>query len=216
MSPAKRSTANPQRRYNRDTNVMDAAIEIMSARGYAATSLQEVADKVGVLKGSLYHYFESKEELLFRILEESHQQNSSIIEDVGARELGPRDELLAYLAQSSRWYVNNVDRANIYFAESRHLTGQRLAEAQKHGRELEQYLDGLVRRGQELGEIRSDLDARLIVRYILSSINGVRSWPSRPGSHEFSVDEMVEAYVSMTGSCLSAPDRRHVREALRS
>lgn len=202
MSPAKRSTESPQRRYNRDTKVMDAAIEIMSAQGYAGTSLQAVADRVGVLKGSLYHYFESKEELLFRILEESHQQNDMIIQEVSAQGLGPREELLAYLAESTRWYVNNVDRANIYFAESRHLTGDRLAEAKRHGRELERYVEGLVRSAQEVSEVRTDLDARLIVRYILSSINGVRSWPSRPGSHSFSVDEIVEAYVALTSASL--------------
>lgn len=205
MTPSKRAIATPQRRYNRDANVIAAAIAIMSERGYAATSLQEVADEVGVLKGSLYHYFDSKEELLFRILEESHQQNNQIIEQVRAADLSPRDELLAYLRESSRWYLNNVERANIFFAEARHLSGQRLIESRREGRNLERYIGDLVAAAQESGEVRTDLDARLITRHLLSSINGVRFWPSRPGSHQFDIDEMVETYLALTAASLVAP-----------
>ena len=43
-------------------------------KGYEATSIQDIADAVGILKGSLYYYITSKEDLLFEILEDVHQQ----------------------------------------------------------------------------------------------------------------------------------------------
>lgn len=74
---------------NRDDAVLSTAIAVMAARGYAATSVQEVADRVGVLKGSLHHYFSSKEELLFRILESSHLETTSSAQDVAPLGLSP-------------------------------------------------------------------------------------------------------------------------------
>ena len=52
--------AKPRRRPNREADVIDAAIEVFYQRGYAAATIQDVADKVGVLKGSLYYYIDSK------------------------------------------------------------------------------------------------------------------------------------------------------------
>lgn len=195
-------TATPRR--NRDANVIAAAIEVMSEKGYAATSIQEVADRVGVLKGSLYHYFPSKEELLVRILNESHQQNNEIIERVKALGLSPFEELMAYLRESGRWYLANIDRANIFFSESRHLTGTRLEEAREYGRAYERYVQTLVRKAQGDGDIRSDINDRLISRSVLGSINSVRSWPSRSGSQQFTPDEIMDAFLLLTRSAISA------------
>lgn len=181
-----------------------AAIEVMSEKGYAATSIQEVADRVGVLKGSLYHYFPSKEELLVRILNESHQQNNDIIERVKALGLSPFEELMAYLRESGQWYLANIDRANIFFSESRHLTGTRLEEALEYGRAYERYVQTLVRKAQSDGDIRSDINDRLISRSVLGSINSVRSWPSRSGSQQFTYDEIMDAFLLLTRSAISA------------
>lgn len=202
MASTTSPTATPRR--NRDANVIAAAIAVMSEKGYAATSIQEVADRVGVLKGSLYHYFPSKEELLVRILNESHQQNNEIIDRVKALDLSPFEELMAYLRESGRWYLANIDRANIFFSESRHLTGTRLEEALEYGRAYERYVQTLVRKAQADGDIRADIDDRLISRSILGSINSVRFWPSRSGSVQFTSEEIIDAFLLLTRSAISA------------
>jgi AcrR family transcriptional regulator len=192
-------------RRNRDANVIAAAISVMSERGYPATSIQEVADRVGVLKGSLYHYFSSKEELLFRILDESHQQNAEVVARVSALNLSAFEELLEYLRQSSMWYLANVERANIYFSESRHLTGDRLVESQKKSRDYERYIQNLVMVAQEDGDIRVDIEYRLISRYVLGSINNIRSSPSRSGK-VYSSQAIVDAFIAMTRSAIQSPN----------
>src|SRR4030095_17061442 len=58
------------RRSGRQDVILDAASRLFSARGYHATSVQDIADAVGILKGSLYHHFESKEAILYRIVKE--------------------------------------------------------------------------------------------------------------------------------------------------
>lgn len=58
----------------RQADVTQAAVEIFWQKGYRVASIQDVADQVGVLKGSLYDYSESKEDLLWRVIEDgSHR-----------------------------------------------------------------------------------------------------------------------------------------------
>lgn len=61
----------PQR-YDRYEVLIESAAEIFRDHGYDGTSLQQIADAVGILKGSLYHYIKSKEDLLFAIIKRNH------------------------------------------------------------------------------------------------------------------------------------------------
>lgn len=184
---------------------MEAVIAVMSERGYAATSIQEVADRVGVLKGSLYHYFSSKEELLFRVVESSHEETTEIASDVSQLGLEPFDELMEYLRRSTTWYLENVERANIFFTERRHLTGERLSTANGWGRVFETHIQNLVTAAQENGGIRDDLDVRLITRFLIGAVNNVRFWPSRPGSGKtFTTEEIAEALVKLARQAVGA------------
>lgn len=193
------------RRRNRSASVIDAAVAVMSERGYSATTIQEVADRVGVLKGSLYHYFGSKEELLFRILESSHAVTNRIADELDARALPPLEHLCEYLRALASWYLDNADRANIYFTEFRNLTGDRLDTMQREGREFEQRIQRLVTEAQQAGEIAQDVDARIATRYILGSLNSVRSWPSRNPRNAIPVEKLVDAFVLMTRRALAEP-----------
>jgi AcrR family transcriptional regulator len=190
-----------QERFNRDQNVVDAAIAVMSERGYAATSVQEIADRVGVLKGSLYHYFSSKEELLYRVLTESHAQADRIAEEVKSLGLEPVDELLEFLRQLCLWFLTHVERANIYFTESRQLTGDRLVETQQLGRKFVKHLHDLIAAARKDGQIGSPLDTVLLTDFVLGALNSVRDWPVRSGK-KFSQERMADAFVELISSAL--------------
>ena len=190
-------------RRNRDLDVMASATSVMSERGYSATSIQEIADRVGVLKGSLYHYFSSKEELLFRILSESHSESEQITQDVAALGLEPLEELSEFLRRECLWFLSNVNRANIYFTESSHLTGDRLKQIKRSGRGFTEHLQNLITASQAAGHITSDIDASLLTRYVLGSLNNVRSWPTR-SSTAFSKEEMADTFVRLTRNALQA------------
>lgn len=204
MPPAKKTQSSPVTRRNRDANVMQVAIEVISEKGYAATSIQEVAERVGVLKGSLYHYFNSKEELLFRILSESHAEFTKIRTEVQSRELPAYEELLEFLRMQADWYIKNPDRANIYFTERRHLTGERRETSNLTGREFESYIEGLVREGQQDGTIRKDVDPRLVSRYLVANLNGLSYWPTRRSGKKFSRTEIVDGFINIIRSGIEA------------
>ena len=190
-------------RRNRDGNVMAAAISVMSQRGYAATSIQEIADRVGVLKGSLYHYFSSKEELLARILEESHAEADRIREEVTSLGLAPFDELMEFLERSSLWFLMNVDRAHIYFTEARHLTGTNRKTINRMGREYVEYLHALIVASQEDGTATDSVSDILLTEYVLGALNSVRDWPSRV-EKATTPETMAKVFVDLTRRALQA------------
>ena len=68
----------------REQQILDAAAVVFYEKGYAAASIQDVADAVGILKGSLYYYIDSKEDLLFEILRDAHPRVDAAPERVAA------------------------------------------------------------------------------------------------------------------------------------
>lgn len=191
-------------RRNRDEEVLAAAIDVMSERGYAATSIQEVADRVGVLKGSLYHYFSSKEELLARILELSNVASLQIRAEAESHGATPFTELTTWIRLSARWYMDNVELANIYFAEWRFLTGDRLALTEARAREYVRHIRNLVDKSKESGELTTSIDSRILTKYIIESLNGVRSWPGTGSFQKIPKQEIEDSFVALTVAALHA------------
>src|SRR3984885_1121033 len=81
---------------NRQDEVLEVAVEIFHEKGYASASIQDVAEEVGVLKGSLYHYIDSKEDLLARIFEDSADQFVAMLDEAGSLDERPLERLRSF------------------------------------------------------------------------------------------------------------------------
>src|SRR3954463_11841233 len=85
-------------RKRRDEEVLDAAARVFARRGYSDASVQDVADELGILKGSLYHYISTKEDLLFWLLEGVQADFDAVLAEVSDTEgLSPVDQLALYV-----------------------------------------------------------------------------------------------------------------------
>lgn len=190
------SVQSPRR--NRDEEILAAAIQVFSQKGYAAASLQDVADAVGLLKGSLYHYISSKESLLFRIFQESHEEGSALMAAVDDLGLPPDAKLREFVRRLTLFYEQNRERASLYFGEWRHLTGEDLQTVMKQRREFELYVRTIVIDAHERGLTRPDLDVKLATRYILTGVNGVILWyhPEGPLPAEKIAEQIAELACS--------------------
>lgn len=83
-SAATRARRTGPRADNRRKQLLEAAAELFSTRGYAGTSIRDIADAVGMLPGSIYYHFRSKEELLLAV----HGEGVRLIMDAVNRALG--------------------------------------------------------------------------------------------------------------------------------
>lgn len=170
-------------RRNRDVEIVDAAIQVFHTKGFAASTMQDVADAVGVLKGSLYHYISSKEDLLFRILQESHAQAREVMHEVSGLDLSALDRLRAYLERMYLWYMANVERVSVYLNQQHHLTGANAVAMRSQAREFEQFLRELLAEARGSGQVDASVDLKLAAFFMLGALNSLPRWYRSGGSY---------------------------------
>jgi TetR/AcrR family transcriptional regulator, cholesterol catabolism regulator len=195
------ATAGPRRtratgeRRNREAEILRAAIDVFWRKGYSAATIQDVADQVGVLKGSLYYYIDTKEDLLFRVFEESHRQASEIAEQVLELDLPALGQLHEYFKRYVLWYLRNLERVSLYFNEWRYLQGARRRTVVAQRRTYEEFVRSLIERGQQEGDIDPSLNVKYACFFVLGAVNGVPTWYRRRGPD--SPEQIASAYADM-------------------
>jgi len=180
-------------RHNRFDEVLEAALEIFHRNGYAGATIQEVAAQVGVLKGSLYHYIDSKEDLLARIFEDSAGHFMEMLDEASGLDERPVERLRSFGRNCSLWYLKNIERVAIYATEWKHLTGKRRKEVVKIREAYEQRLAGLIGEVKEAGEAAPDLDVNFATYYIFGALNGLPDWYRRRGPDP--AEKIADAYA---------------------
>ena len=205
-------------RRNRRDEVMRAAIEVFFDKGYAASSVQDVADAVGVLKGSLYYYMESKEDLLRWIVEDVHAQSKAILDEVLAMDVPAIERLQEYIERHLKWYLVNVEEVTVFFRDSRYLTGESLQTATTRRRAYERAIRNLITVAQKEGDVDGSVDPKSAAHFILSAVNHVPDWYRRGGGDP--VSRVAATYADLTVGTLVGtrprPAVQHRRRAAKA
>ncbi|HZO07662.1 MAG TPA: TetR family transcriptional regulator [Solirubrobacterales bacterium] len=185
----------PTERRDRRGELAAAALDVFNEKGYGAASMRDIAARVGLLKGSVYHYTDSKEELLARIFEQATDRTFAILEGVGRSEQPAIERLAAFVEGWSRWYLENLKVIRVYLQEWKHLSGERLQRAIATRREAYERVVRLLEEAKEEGAAPTDLDCRYASLLILSAINGLPGW-YRPGQNE-PAELVAETYSNL-------------------
>jgi AcrR family transcriptional regulator len=165
----------------RDREVLDAAARVFYERGYADASVQDVADALGILKGSLYHYIKTKEDLLYRLLEETHDDIYTVLEEVAAVEgLDPLERLELYVRRQIEYNIDNLLRVSVYYHDLERLSAERRKHIYARRRDHERWVTGLIEEAQQAGQADPSLDAKILSRCIFATIIWIYRW-YRPG-----------------------------------
>jgi AcrR family transcriptional regulator len=197
----------------REREIIDAAAEIFHRKGYADTSVQDVADAVGILKGSLYYYIKSKEDLLFRVLEEVHEDAHGIIEEVAAMDAPPLERLAAYFRAHVEYNTRNLTKVAVTYHDFGLLSGERRETIVNERHVYERFVVGLIKEAQDAGDVRPEVDARLAAYSALGMANWVYTWykPSGKTSPEELaelISEMIVGGLRAAGNGATKPKRR--------
>ena len=188
------------KRQKRREKIYDDAIATFNKKGYEATSLSEIAELNGLLKGSLYYYIESKEDLLAEIFAQSDREFLALIDDALALEMSEIDRLRSFARAWCLWYLKNIGRSRVYVNDWTHLTGarrRRQADMRRvYGRKVQELIDRAM---DELG-LEPRFDPEITRRYIFSAINGLPLWyrangPAKPAHIADAYGELVVGTV---------------------
>lgn len=188
-----RSTGGPRR--NRSSELIEAAIQVFHEKGYASASIEDIAAAVGVRKGSVYHYIDSKEELLARIFEQSDQQSFALMEEISALDLTAIERLRSFARLWTLWYMANIERAGVYLRDWSHLTGERRERVRVARRSYLTRVAAMIDAIKEEGAADPGLDTRYATFFLFSAINGLVAWYRSDGPD--SAARTADAYAEM-------------------
>jgi AcrR family transcriptional regulator len=186
-----------------DQEILDVATELFAKNGYTATSTQDIGERVGLDKTSLYYYFRSKEEILFQVLRRLRERGEERIMRIEALEV-PADEKLAAAIRAHGIEIrDHGDEAKVYLVESRHVVGSHRAEMNRYHRAYERHLQQMIVDGQEAGLFDPALDPLIVTRGMLAMLNGL--FTTRRALDPRYIDASVETYVRLILAGLRPP-----------
>ena len=168
------------------------AARLYAEKGDHWTSVGDLAQALGVQKGSLYAHIGGKQELLYEAMREGadafHDGLDGIPEDLAVTER-IRLALRAHLATVG----DQLEVATIFVQEWRNLEGEHREEILGERRRYEDRIRALFREGRELGELRSDLDESVAALLFLSAANWAYTW-LRPGAD---TDDLADRFYAL-------------------
>ena len=179
-------------------SLLDAAVALFNERGYEATSVDEVATRLGVTKSAIYHHVPSKVELLRLALDRALDALFAVTSETGAT-TGPAIDRLEYVVRGS---VRVLAAELPFVTLLLRLRGNTEIErtALQRRREFDRVVTGLVRAAGHEGDVRADVDPAVISRLLFGAVNSLTEW-YRPGG-DLSADDLADAVVTITFSGL--------------
>ena len=187
----------------RTQDIIDTAAEIFHEQGYSETSVHDIAEAVGILKGSLYYYIRSKEDLLFQVLSDVHDAFKGIVERTRAIDAPAVERLRYYVREHVIFNTQNVTKMAVFYHDYRALSEKPLAEIVERRRFYEDYLRDLIAEAQAEGSVNRDLDPKLAAFTLFGMMNWVYHWYQPTGS--WTPDQIGEQVASMAIDGLVGP-----------
>jgi len=168
------------------------AARLFAERGFHGTSMGDLAEAIGVQKGSLYSLTGSKQELLCETMREGARAFHAALDEV-PDDAPPIERVQLALRGHLRVVAEQIDVATVFTREWRYLEDTYRAEILAERRRYEERWRALFREGVESGGLRTDLDAGAAALLVLSAANWAYTWLT-PGRD---TDELADRFTAI-------------------
>jgi AcrR family transcriptional regulator len=191
---------------DRRERIIASAAALFASKGVAATTVRQIAGAVGILSGSLYHHFESKEAIVDEILSSYLDDLRARYIDVLARETDPRVRLHNLVLVSLQTVEAHPYAAEIYQNDVHYLRQfDRFSYLTTAGQEVQNTWLDVISTGIAQGAFRADLDPMVFYRLMRDAVWLSVRW-FRP-TPEYPVVRLADDCTSIFLDGLAAPRR---------
>ncbi|SDM66291.1 TetR/AcrR family transcriptional regulator [Allokutzneria albata] len=181
---------------DRRAELLAIAGRLFAERGFATTTVREIADAAGILSGSLYHHFDSKESIVDEILRGFLDRLRASYERVLAERPEPRAALTALVTVSFESMDTDGDAIAIFQNEAAYLSQfERFGYLEEVTAELQACWLGVLERGQAAGVFRADLRVPLVYRFIRDTVWVAVRWYDPKGT--LGAEEIAAQYLTI-------------------
>ncbi|GAA5205590.1 TetR/AcrR family transcriptional regulator [Microbacterium kyungheense] len=158
--------------------VLAVAVELFNEQGYDATSVADLAQRLGLTKSALYHHFDSKEQLLALALDEALSGLEGLLDDPAIAGAAPADRLAGVLRGAVLVLVDRLPYVTLLLRVRGNSDVERAALERR--RAFDHRVTQLVAEAQSAGSVRSDVDGAVVTRLVFGMVNSIVEW-YRPG-----------------------------------
>jgi AcrR family transcriptional regulator len=181
-------------------SLLDVAVAVFNERGYDATSMDELAARLGITKSAIYHHVPSKVELLRLALDRALDALFAVTEEPAATSGAAIDRLEHVVRGSVRVLVDELPYVTLLLRVRGNSPVEQAALQRR--REFDRVVTGLVRAAEEEGDVRPDVDPAVTSRLLFGTVNSLTEW-YRPDRGLSAVD-LADALVATTFQGLRA------------
>jgi AcrR family transcriptional regulator len=190
---------------SRRTQILRRATEIFEQKGVAQTSMEDIAQAVGVKREALYYYFRSRDDILLEIILPQSSSLISNIRQVLDTRLDSMGKLRAAIERHLNGYKPGYLEMSVMLRENHHFKDERrVLELRRTWRDYNALWVQLIEAGQADGTFDASLDPKMTVFGILGMCNWVSRW-YQPGKGA-SVDDLIETFFRITSRGIAAPE----------
>ena len=183
--------------------VLDEAADLFLAEGYDAATMQQLADRLGLHKSSLYHYVDGKEDLLNRLTTQAQDDAEQVLDQA---EVDPDNEhgFLTAVGLAVDQTVSDSGRVSLVLRQKPGTpTGDAVIERR---RAYDRRLSVLIDDAQAAGQIRDDIHPMLMARLTLGMVSWLIEWYD-PEPSRFEPEMVREAVLALlSGGVLTSND----------
>ena len=188
-------------RWTQDT-LLARVVEVFIERGYDATSMEDLARSTGLTKSSLYHHVSSKEELLRLAVGRGVDALLAVLDEPASTGGRAVDRLEHVVRRSVEVLVDQLPYVTLLLRVRGNTPGELWALERR--RELDRRMAALVEQAVAEGDLRGDLDPRLVTRLLFGAVNSTTEW-LRPGARGVGVRALADTLVALLFDGVRAP-----------
>jgi len=167
--------------------VRTAAVELFARDGFANTSVQQIVDAAGVTKGAMYHYFRSKDDLLFGIYEHLLTLQGDHLAAIVATRDSTAQKLRSACVDVIETSIEFLAEGTVFFRSAHMLPAEKQLEVKHRRRAYNDQFAALVEAGQHEGLYRTDIPRAVLVANFFSGLHYLPQWYSAEGPEDGSL-----------------------------
>jgi len=178
----------------REESILQAAAACFGEQGYRATTLETVAERLGISRVTLYRYCPSKEELLIRVFERSIAIFQRGLRQICAQDIPPEEKVRQIIRHQVRLMADHRNFLSVFFSEEGNLPPEMAQRARNERRTYDALIEGVIHEGIEAGRL-APLPPKLISFALLGMCNWLYQWYQPDGP--LSADEVARIFIAV-------------------
>ena len=182
------------RNLQKTEEIYQVIARLFAYRGYHSTSMREIARELGMNQSSLYHYFASKQDILFTLMNDAMDDVLAILEDISSTDLLPEDRLNRVLSFYTQYYAGDQERLILLINEMNSLNEEYrsilVGKQRRYVQLIKSILEGLAAKGKI-----KQIDPAIATFAFFGMVHYTIKWYHKDGP--VSLDQLANAFVEI-------------------